>query len=51
MKRYMRADNLRPGSIQQYDITVGLLRKAYPTTHGPGQVTPGDGTEVQGRAA
>ena len=40
MKRYMQADNLRPGTIQQYEIAAGLLRKAYPNTPGPGQVTP-----------
>ena len=35
----MRADNLRPGTIQQYGIAVGLLKKAYPNTTGPGQIT------------
>jgi integrase len=39
MKRYMRADNLRPGTIQQYEIAAGLLRTAYPNTTGPGQIS------------
>lgn len=40
MRRHMRAENLRPGTIQQYEIVVGQVRKAYPNLHGPGQITP-----------
>jgi hypothetical protein len=39
MKRYMNADNLRPGTIQQYEIAAGLLKTAYPNTTGPDQIS------------
>jgi hypothetical protein len=41
MKAYMEGDNLRPGTIQQYELVVGHLRRLYPDTYGPGDITPG----------
>ena len=35
MKKYMEGDNLRPGTIQQYELVVGHLRRLYPDTHAP----------------
>ena len=39
MLRYMKADNLRPGTIEQYQYVVNGLRKAFPQTHGPASIT------------
>lgn len=39
MKEYMEADNLRPGSIQQYELAVAVFRRIYPNTTGPADVT------------
>lgn len=41
MKKYMEGDNLRPGTIQQYELAVGHLRRLYPDTLGPGDITEG----------
>lgn len=40
MLRYMQAENLRPGTIQQYRLAVNTLRKVFPKTHGPAEITP-----------
>ncbi len=40
MLPYMKAENLRPGSIKQYEYAVTNLRKAFPETHGPASITP-----------
>jgi integrase len=40
MVRYAKADNLRPGSIAQYQFAVNVLRQTYPETHGPAAITP-----------
>ncbi len=40
MKRHMQAGGLRPGTMQQYEVAVNLLRKAFPDTHGPADITP-----------
>ncbi len=40
LKRYTKAENLRPKTIQQYEIAVGLLRGIFPETHGPGDISP-----------
>ena len=39
--RHMKAQNLRHGSIDQYLGTVRLLRRAFPKTYGPEDITPG----------
>jgi integrase len=39
MQVYMQAGNLRPGSIQQYVLIVGTLRKLFPETSGPADIT------------
>ncbi|MBN2023395.1 MAG: phage integrase N-terminal SAM-like domain-containing protein [Pirellulales bacterium] len=38
--RHMKARNLRPGSIGQYLGTIRVLRRAFPKTHGPDDITP-----------
>ena len=40
MIRHMKADNLRPGSIEQYQYVVTSLRKVFPQSHGPASITP-----------
>ncbi len=40
MTRQMEADNLRPTTIQQYILVVGSLRKAFPQSKGPAEITP-----------
>ena len=40
MVRYMKADNLRPGTIAQYQYAANGLRKVFPETHGPASITP-----------
>jgi len=40
MLRHMKAGNLRSGSIQQYDLAVSALRKVFPDSHGPSDITP-----------
>jgi hypothetical protein len=40
MKEHMQAKNLRVGSIQQYELAVGALRKLFPDTEGPADITP-----------
>jgi integrase len=53
MKEHMEADNLRPGSIQQYELAVAVLRKVYPESDGPADVTPAmaEGFKVKRMAA
>ena len=38
--RHMTAKNLRPGSIEQYLYSIRLLRRAYPKSQGPADITP-----------
>ena len=38
--RHMRANNLRPTTIQQYELAVKLLRKVFPDSKGPADITP-----------
>jgi site-specific recombinase XerD len=40
MVRYMKADNLRPGTIGQYQYAANGLRKVFQETHGPASITP-----------
>jgi site-specific recombinase XerD len=40
MKEHMEAKNLRPGSIQQYEFVVSVLRKVFPDSQGPADITP-----------
>ncbi len=40
MRRYMQGDNLRAGTIQQYELAVGHLRRLFPGSSGPGDITP-----------
>lgn len=40
MVEQMRADDLRPKTIEQYLIVVNHLRRAFPTTTGPAEITP-----------
>jgi integrase len=40
MVRYMEADNLRPGTITQYQMAVNGLRRLFPETCGPAAITP-----------
>jgi hypothetical protein len=37
--KQMRANNLRPKTIEQYVIAVNHLKSAFPETHGPGDIT------------
>lgn len=39
MVRHMRAQNLRPGTIQQYELAVNVLRKVFPMSYGPANIT------------
>ena len=38
--RHMQANNLRPGTIQQYELAIGALRQVFPDSHGPSDITP-----------
>jgi len=38
--RHMRANNLRETTIQQYELAVSTLRKAFPQSEGPADITP-----------
>ncbi len=38
--RHMQAENLRPGTIQQYELAIGALRQVFPDSHGPSDITP-----------
>jgi integrase len=40
MTRQAVANNLRTGTIQQYIIAIKHLRRAFPATHGPAEITP-----------
>ena len=40
MVEHMMAEKLRPGTIQQYELAIGALRKVFPNTHGPADITP-----------
>lgn len=40
MVEQMRVDDLRPKTIEQYLIVVNHLRRAFPTTTGPAEITP-----------
>jgi site-specific recombinase XerD len=40
MLRHMEAENLRPGTIQQYKLAIGALREVFPESHGPSDITP-----------
>jgi site-specific recombinase XerC len=40
MVSLMKADNLRPGSIKQYEYVVNNLRKLFPHANGPADITP-----------
>ena len=40
MVEHMTAEKLRPGTIQQYELAIGALRKVFPDTHGPADITP-----------
>ena len=40
MVSFMKADNLRPGSIKQYEYVVNTLRKLFPEACGPADITP-----------
>ena len=40
MVEHMTAEKLRAGTIQQYELAIGALRKVFPDTHGPADITP-----------
>ena len=40
MIRHMQAQNLRSGTIQQYELAVRTLRKVFPDSEGPADITP-----------
>jgi len=40
MVEHATAEKLRPGTIQQYELAIGALRKVFPDAHGPADVTP-----------
>jgi hypothetical protein len=40
MLRHMQAQNLRPGTILQYKVAVNALRKVFPDSCGPADITP-----------
>lgn len=40
MVEHATAEKLRAGTIQQYTLAVGALRKVFPDTHGPVDITP-----------
>ena len=37
----MKADGLRPTTIDQYLLVIGTLRRTFPAAHGPAEITPG----------
>ncbi|MGD0900335.1 MAG: hypothetical protein ABR915_21090 [Thermoguttaceae bacterium] len=39
MREHMKAKNLRPTSIQQYELCISNLRKVFPKSKGPGDIT------------
>jgi integrase len=39
LREHMRAKNLRPTSIKQYEWCIGTLRRVYPKSKGPGDIT------------
>jgi hypothetical protein len=39
MTQQMRADNLRPATIDQYVLVVKALRRTFPDSHGPVEIT------------
>jgi len=40
MVEHMTAEKLRAGTIQQYELAIGALRKVFPDSHGPADITP-----------
>ena len=38
--RHMKANNLRATTIQQYELAVKTLRKVFPKSAGPSDITP-----------
>jgi integrase len=40
LKEHAQAKNLRPATIQQYELVVNTLKKLFPDTRGPADVTP-----------
>ena len=40
MKEHMKAKNLRPGSIAQYELAVSVLRKVFPDAPGRLELRP-----------
>jgi integrase len=40
MLEHQRAEKLRSGTIQQYELALGALRKTFPKTFGPADITP-----------
>ena len=40
MLEQMKAEGLRPGTIQQYELAVSAVRKVFPYTDGPADITP-----------
>lgn len=40
MTQHAEEENLRSGSIQQYEFAVSTLRKAFPGIDGPAEITP-----------
>ena len=49
MRQHMEAKNLRPGSLQQYEMVVSVLRKVFPDSQGP-RHHPGNGPGFRGQA-
>jgi integrase len=40
LKEHAQAKNLRPATIQQYELVVNTLKKLFPDTRGPADITP-----------
>ena len=40
MVQHMQAQNLRPATIEQYRVAVRALRKVFPESQGPANITP-----------
>ncbi len=40
MLEHMTAEKLRAGTIQQYELAISALRKVFPDTRGPADITP-----------
>jgi len=49
LNRHMKAEGLRPSTVQQYALAVGTLRKLFPDTEGPTDVTPAMAEEFKAR--